>query len=157
MAPVYPGGGALRLAPASQWPIWAAALAALGSFPLVALVYYPALLDTGTLPTDADSIGIPIYSCFILTAVLVLPVLAVTALCIRRGTIGPLWGWRHDRPIAALAISLPFGGLAALGAAFIVVSLFQLEFWFDVLWLVHAGICVLWLLLARAAAISQLR
>jgi hypothetical protein len=55
---------------------------------LDALLYYPALLRSGTLPTNADSIGIPIYQSGI-TALVSVPVLLIYAL-------PALWRYRGD-------------------------------------------------------------
>lgn len=119
-------------------------------------VYYSALLHSGTLDPQADSVGIPIFISIQATIVLTLPAVIATAI-FARPDAGDILSWRRDRPVASAIISLPFGIVAAAGVGLIIVGLYELGFWFDLLPLLHLGLCVAWVLMARAGAIAILR
>ena len=53
-------------------------------FPVVNFIYWPAVLRSGVLPSDGDSIGIPMFGSVLATLVVSPVILGVACLCLRR-------------------------------------------------------------------------
>ncbi len=138
------------MAPRVLWPF--TALAVLG-LPATSLVYFPALLRTGTLPTDGDSIAIPVFGT-VLIGVIFLPVaLGAVWLSLRhRPASVHLLAWRSDRPLLSAALSVAAGAPALLLlAGFASVAR---DPWPEPLWAPWLALFAAWFLLLRAAALS---
>ncbi len=121
------------------------------------MIYYPALLRSGTLPSDGDSIAIPIFQDFITAAILAPIALTITWLCLRYYVGGAkLTIWQHDKPIRSALMTALFGVPALLWASMIIYS-YIIKAWplREYLWLLVFIPQILWLLVMRAAAVSQ--
>ena len=141
--------------PRAVWPYWCLAVIAVVGLPLTSYVYFDALLRSGTLPTNGDTIAIPIFFSVVL-AVLISPIAALTTYCCvwRYPSTGTLLSWRPSQPIFSGAVTLIFG-LPALTFAYMVVepvlkSLPTIEY----IWTPYLLLVIAWLLLLRAAAVT---
>ena len=145
--------------PRTGRPIWFSAALVVAGYPAIGFVYYPALQRSGALPTDGDSIAIPMFS-GVLAALVLLPlVTAATYLCLRgRRDGGTLLAWRKDKPARSFVVTLLFGLPAVLLAVFLAALLTDLVAerapWFDYLWAPYVAVCIVWLLLLRASALA---
>lgn len=136
-------------------PVWVIALVTVAGLPLTALIYYPAVLRTGKLDPMADSILIPIMDSVYLAAFATPIVAAVTWICLKTyDPTRPLFGWRKDRPVTSLLVSVAFlvpAALVTLSVLWTPFSEFAAQDW---LWLPHQAACLAWCLLLRSAALS---
>jgi len=73
------------------------------AFPILNWVYWPLVLQSGVLPADADSIGIPMFGSVIVALVVSPVVLGIAWLSLRRyNSDARLAALRWDRPIEQL-------------------------------------------------------
>ena len=127
------------------------------AFPAVNFIYWPQVLRSGALPSDGDSIGIPMFGSILATLVVSPLVLGVTWACLRRyNPKTSLWTWREDRPLRSIIITLLFGAVSVTLAASILVGLWLSPPWYEYLWRTYFGLWLPWLLAVRAAAVDQL-
>lgn len=143
--------------PSRSWPLWVLSCSLLLSLPVLSFIYWPMVLRSGVLPTDADSIGIPMFN-DLLTAVLGAPiVLGIAWLCFRRyNPETRLAAWRSDRPARSLLATLILGG-AAGALTVLLLAVTRLDWpWYEHLWTGYALLWVWWFLALRAALIEQL-
>jgi hypothetical protein len=142
--------------PNHAWPYWTVALLLPLGFAGMAFVYYPILLQSGTLDPNADSIGIPIYETLIATAVFAPLVLLVTAACLWRFSGGAsLLIWDRERPVRSIIVTAFFGLPAVFTAALVVRDAVQLLPWHEYLWEINALNLIAWLFMMRAAALAK--
>ena len=143
--------------PPRSWPLWLLTVLVIVGFPAVNFIYWPQVLRSGVLPSDGDSIAIPMFgSAFVALAASPL-VLGVAWLCLRRyNPHTRLAAWRRDRPYRSALATLTFVTAAALAAGAAITTLTLDAPWYDYLWLGYFGVWVLWLLALRAAIIEQL-
>ena len=143
--------------PSRSWPLWLLTGLVLLGFPVVNFIYWPRVLRSGTLPPDADSIGIPMFGSVLLALIASPLVLGIGWLCLRRyNPETRLTAWRKDRPYRSALVTLTFGAGAALTMAVVFEALKADAPWYEYLW---TGYCVLWVpwfVALRAAAVAQL-
>ncbi len=143
--------------PQHRWPIWLLMAGVVLGLPLTAFVYFPALLQTGILPPDGDSIAIPMAGSIFL-AILMLPIAVVlTYLCTRRYLPGAsLTAWRIDRPLLSIAVTLFFIGPAALVLFLpVVMTLTSPTSFIEPIWAPYALCCAAWCIALRSAALAS--
>lgn len=143
--------------PSTTWPIWLLTLITIVLDPLISLYYYPALLQSGTLPVNADSISIPILQTFIGAMIIGSIMLTITWLCLRhyKGSV-KFFIWRDDKRARSTLFSAFFGIPALLLVGLNVYQYArQVWPWYEYLWLASCAPELLWLLTMRAAAIGQ--
>jgi hypothetical protein len=137
-------------------PLWLLTGALLVLFPVLNFIYWPQVLRSGALPTDGDSIGIPMLGSILMTFVISPLFFAVAWLCLRRyNPKTRLAIIRRDRPIRTIAATLVFGGAVVFLVITAIVDLMDTLPWYDYLWIGYALIWVPWLLGLRAAVIDQ--
>jgi hypothetical protein len=142
--------------PRQKWSIWLLAVSLPVCLSLTAFVYYDALLASGTLDPNADSISIPIFST-IMFAVVASPVIAaITAVCLRNypGSVS-LMNWYSNRPRRSVILSIVFGIPAIITALGVVHDLSKTLPWYEYLWLPISLLLIAWLLVLRAAVVGQ--
>jgi hypothetical protein len=149
-------GGETTL-PSRPWPLWCLTAFVLLGFPALNFIYWPQILRSGVLPSDGDSIGIPMFGSILLTLVVAPFLLGVAWLCLRRYNPDTrLWSWRRDRPYRSIVATVLFGAASALLTVGVLDSLRPPLPWYDYLWPAYFSVWVPWLLGLRAAAIDQL-
>jgi hypothetical protein len=142
--------------PRSVWPYWLLAAAVVAGFPITSFVYYPALLGTGTLPPDGDSIAIPMFGSVIVAVVSAPGVLLLTYMCLRKYKPGgTVLIWRRDRPVSSIILTLCFGVPVVALIAFAVQDAFAPYPLVESISTPYGLICVVWLMALRAAALSR--
>ena len=135
-------------------------LTGVGLLPLLlvadAFLYYPALLRSGTLPTDADSIGIPIFQTAF-SAIILMPALLIFAL-------PGLWHYRDDAGWLEYDLSHPWRLLFStllyalpalimiIERAFAIAERRPAYEYYDLIFVVPL---LIWLLMLRAAMSAQ--
>jgi len=144
--------------PSRSWPLWILSVVLLLALPALSFIYWPLVLQSGVLPTEADSIGIPmfydLFSAFILAPI----VLGTAWLCLRRYNPDVrLAAWRWDRPTRTLLASMVLGGAAASLAVLLLMDAGSDWPWYEHLWTGYAVLWICWFLAMRAAVIEQLR
>ena len=129
----------------------------LTGFPVVNFIYWPEVLRSGVLPSDGDSIGIPMFGSVFVTLILSPLILGITWLCLRRyNPETRLASWRPDRPYRSVVLT----GLSGAGSVFLAAVIFDglrpgLP-WYEYLFEAYFALWLPWLLGLRAAAIEQL-
>lgn len=142
--------------PARPSPLWLLTGLLLAAFPILNFVYWPKVLESGTLPPDADSIGIPMFGSVLLTLAASPAVLGVAWLCLRRyNPRARLTALRWDRPYRSILATLIFGGLATLLSVEALTEATASSPWYEYLWPAYSMLWVSWLLTLRAALIEQ--
>jgi hypothetical protein len=143
--------------PRHPWPIWFLTGLALLGFPVVNLIYWPEVLRSGVLPSDGDSIGIPIFGSVLATLVLSPFILGLTWLGLRHYNPDTrLAAWRRDRPFSSVAITA-LCGKGALSVVVLVLDGLRPGLpWYEYLWPAYFGLWLPWFLALRAAAIDRL-
>jgi len=143
--------------PLKAWPLWLLSVVTVVGLPAVSWLYYPLLLDSGALPTDADSIGIPMLGSLIIAMILFPIAIGATWFCLRRyNSKSRFAAWRRDRPVRTLLTTALLGLPAAILAAVILGDLREEVPWYEHLWDGYALVCIVWLLALRAAFVEQL-
>jgi hypothetical protein len=142
--------------PKSAWPFWLLTAGVIGGLPATSWIYFPALLRSGSLPSEGDSIGIPVFGSFLLAGLLSPIALGVTYLCVRHyGGGGTLFIWRRNRPLLSASLSVFFGVPALVLFAGLVQALIAGPIAAEGLWAPYILTCMAWLALLRAAALSK--
>lgn len=142
--------------PGKPWPIWAALCALLVTSVPVNLFYWDQVLRSALTPEEAGTALLMVIWLTILP-VLVSPILLfVTYFCVQRyDGEGRLLVWRRDRPVRSTLLTIFLGLPAAALAAMVVQGLASGPQWYDLPWMAWALACGIWLLMLRAAGISQ--
>jgi hypothetical protein len=135
-------------------PIWLLATLVVFGLPATAFAFYPAVLATGKLTPDEDSIAIPMFGS-ILFAALMGPIVAViTYLCMQKYQAGArVTEWRKDKPIWSFAVSAFFllpVLILSLWVAATPFSRFALQ---RLIWFPYASCCIAWCVALRSAAL----
>ena len=142
--------------PRSVLPYWLLSVGVVVGFPVTSLVYFPALLNSGALPTNGDSISIPMFESTIFAVIIAPLVAGVTYVCLRHyRSDGSLLIWRRDRPALSFIVSFIFGSpaiLLILSAAQIVFERLPL---IEYIWIPYTAICLAWLSALRAAVLTS--
>jgi hypothetical protein len=126
-------------------------------FPVINFIYWPQILRSGVLPSDGDSIGIPMGMSVITTLLLSPVILGVSWLCLRRyNPKTRLVSWRPDRPYRSFLVSLVCGAAVAFAAVGALEGFGMNLPWYDYLSPAYVALWLPWLLALRAAAIEQL-
>jgi hypothetical protein len=142
------------------WVLWALSGALLLGFPLANLIILDQLARSAALPSNSDTVMIPMIGGFVLALLATPVVLGVAWICLRR--FNPetrLLAWRRDRParslIATLAFGVPTVFVAVQVALGLAINLHDALPWHA--WLDPAcfALCLTWLLGLRAAVIEQ--
>jgi hypothetical protein len=120
----------------SRPAVWISAVLVPASLIVVAWTYYPALLDSGTLPSDGDSIGIPIFETM-LSAAIYAPMIAIVTWLALRGYNGgaSLLGWDSKRWLKSAAVTIPCAAGASLALWDALRLLSSSAPWYEFLWL----------------------
>lgn len=143
--------------PSRSGHLWLLSASLLLGLPALSFIYWPLVLRSGVLPTDADSIGIPLFNDCLLALVAAPIVLGVAWLCLRRyNPRTRLTAWRSDRPVRTLLATIIFGG----AALFLTILLFvdsRLDWpWYEHLWSGYTLLLIWWFMAMRAAVVEQL-
>lgn len=142
--------------PASPVPLWFLTFLMLVGYPALNLLYWTLVLASGVLPTDGDSIGIPIVEGVIVAVILTPIVIGATWVCVRRyNPKTKLLAVRRDRLLRTLVATLMFGGIAILLLAVLAYGWTQAAPWYEYLWDIYVLIGIYWLLAMRAAVVEQ--
>jgi heme/copper-type cytochrome/quinol oxidase subunit 2 len=145
----------LRL-PNHLWPFWIVALLLPSGFAGMAFVYYPILLQSGTLDPNADSIGIPIFETLAAVVVFTPIVLVVTAACLWKYRGGAsLLIWDLERPYRSIIVTFLFGIPAVFSVMLLIYDVIQFMPWYEYLWELNALNLVAWLLMMRGALLAK--
>ena len=152
-----PSGGAEGSRLYTNGWIWLLTIAVVAGYPLSAFSYYPLLLRTGTLPTDADSIAIPMGYAVMLSIVAYSPIVTLTYACTRRRASKMfLLAWRPERPMLSLVLTAVSAGLVLYLLYSICFTLFRSDFMsIDLAWIPHEMLCIVWILTLRSAALGE--
>ncbi len=143
--------------PSRPWPLWFLTGLVLLGFPAVNFIYWPQVLRSGVLPSDGDSIAIPMFGSILVCLVLSPLFLGASWLCLRRYNPDTrLTAWRQDRPLRSAFATLFFGSAAAFLAVICISDLSADWPWYEYLWTVYCVVWVPWLLGLRAAIVEQL-
>ena len=142
--------------PNKRWPFWCASAITVIGLPISSFVYFDALLRSGTLPPDGDSVAIPIFSSVVLALLLSPIVAATTYFVLRRERFGStLLAWRRSQPLFSLITTILFG-VPALGLVCLILEPFvDREPAIEFIWIPYTAFLAFWLLLLRAAALSS--
>lgn len=133
---------------------WALALAIPAYIAIVPWFYYPA--DSVGLPSSADSTILPIGGVVILALLLAPILLGITVVCLWRSTgRGGVFAWNKARPLLSATISLIVGGAALSCLLLGLGDLFRQMSWQEYLWTPIPILFAGWLVVIRAAALSQ--
>ncbi len=145
-----------RSLPATARPLWILTAFLIAAFPVLSLVYWPQVLRSGQLPSDGDSIGIPMYGS-VLIAIIASPfVIGIAGLCLRRyNRPVRLTAYRHDRPLRSALATILFGGAGVVLMLGSIAELMHQLPWYEYLWPVYTAFWVPWLFGLRAAFIEQ--
>ena len=137
--------------PRSKWPVIAGAFALYAATPVVEYVYYSTELARGSYPTNADSIGIPLFqTCVGLAIAAPFFLVLLWASTRRYVAASPLTAWTSEAPICSVLWTVILGGLAAT----LLIDGAILGYHRHVLSFVHrAGLACAFLFM-RAAAVS---
>ncbi len=143
--------------PSRPWPLWCLTGLVLIGFPAINFIYWPQVLRSGVLPSDGDSIGIPLFGSVLATLVLSPLLIGIAWLCLRRYNPRTRFAsWRRDRPYRSAVVTVLFGAGAAFMTAGVLDGLRADLPWYEYLWPAYFLVWVPWLLGLRAAAIDQL-
>ena len=143
--------------PRRPWPIWILTGLILTGFPAVNFIYWPEVLRSGVLPSDGDSIGIPIFGSILATIVLSPLILGITWWSLRRYNPDTrLASWRQDRPYRSAVTTILCGAGAVLVAGAVADGLRPALPWYEYLWPAYFWLWLPWLIVLRAAAVDQL-
>ena len=143
--------------PSRSTPLWWLTAAVLSGFPALNFVYWPQVLRSGVLPSDGDSIGIPMFGSILAALILSPVILGVAWLCLRRYNPDTrLWSWRQDRPVRSIGVTVLFGGASVAAAAGALNDINLSLPWYEYLWPAYLLFWLAWLLGLRAAAVDQL-
>ena len=138
--------------PRSKWTVVAYAGVLIVTAPLIDLVHYRNILNSGKLATDSDSIGLPIMQS-ILGLTIVLPLIAIFLMFALRRYPGRivLTAWNRDRRVWSGTWTLVFAAvvIAEVWAAF--TSLLEVA-WLSAL---HFVLVAHLLLILRAAVVAR--
>jgi hypothetical protein len=142
--------------PSRAKPLWGLTVMLLVGAPVLNIVYWWQVLTSGVLPTDKDAV-VPLMVAGVIAAGLVAPfILGLTWVCLRYyNPRTRLLAWREDRPVRSILATLIFGGMAAVFAVTLAITLIEgypLQEYILVM-LLPPGI--VWLLAMRAAVIEQ--
>jgi len=114
------------------------------------------VLQSGVLPADADSIGIPMFGSVIVALVVSPVVLGIAWLSLRRyNSDARLAALRWDRPYRTTLITLFFGALAAFLLFRAITDAIRAQPWYEYLWSGYATLWMVWTLALRAALVEQ--
>jgi hypothetical protein len=143
--------------PRHRWPIWLLGAGVVVGLPATAFIYFPALLATGSLPSDGDSIGIPMFGSILLSSLMLPFAGGLTYICTRKYVAGaPLMGWRRDRPIVCSIVSAFFLLPAILVVLLpIVMTVSSPTPLIEPIWLPYALCCGAWCLVLRGSALAR--
>ena len=142
--------------PSRPWPIWAALCALLVTSVPVNLFYWDQVLRTGLTPEEEDTAILMLFGLTILPLLISPILLFLTYFCVQRyDSDGGLLVWRPDRPVRSTLLTFFLGVPAAALVAMVVTSMIGGPEWYDLLWMAWALACGVWLLMLRAAGISQ--
>jgi hypothetical protein len=120
--------------------------------PAVVARYYYVELGRGLFPSDADSIGIPIFGFTILLLVTAPITWGFVWLCVRRYPGGvSLAAWNPLRPLWALGWTIVIVGAIAM---FLVLTPWK-DVAYHPLLIVHATMDILFMLTLRSAIVAQ--
>ena len=143
--------------PSRSSPLWWLTAVVLLGFPALNFIYWPQVLRSGVLPSDGDSIGIPMFGSVLATLILSPVNLGVAWLCLRHyNPDTTLWSWRRDRPFRSIGVTVLFGAASVTAAAGALNDLRLSLPWYEYLWPAYLLVCLAWLLGLRAAAVDQL-
>ena len=142
--------------PTRSWPLWLLTASLLIAFPILNFIYWPLVLQSGVLPPEADSIGIPMFGS-VFVAVVASPIMiGVSWLCLRRYNAATrLTAMRRDRPYRTASATLIFGGLATLLLFGAVAEALTGPPWYEWLCSAYTALWVAWMLAMRASLIEQ--
>lgn len=142
--------------PARPWPLWLLTASLLIVFPILNFIYWPFVLQSGVLPPDADSIGIPMFGSVLVALVASPIVVGVAWLCLRQYNPATRFAaLRLDRPYRTAVATLIFGGSAALMSFGAVVDVTTALPWYEYLWSAYTALWVAWMLAMRASLVEQ--
>lgn len=128
----------------------------LAAFPVLNFAYWSQLLRSGDLPSNGDSIGIPIYGS-VLIAIIASPlVIGIAGLCLRGYNRSVrLTAYRPDRPFRSALATILFGGAGIVLLLGSIAALLHQLPWYEYLWPAYAACWVPWMFGLRAAVIEQ--
>ena len=131
--------------------LWSLTLWLPAGFVAVNLVYWPAVLASGTLPADADSVAIPMLQAIPTAAVLGIVACGTTWWALRRRPATARWTeWRRDRPWRSWFWSSTLGGAALWLTAQAVFDITSGPPTYELLWSGYGLTLAAWLLGFRA-------
>ena len=141
--------------PDSRWPYWCASAVAVTGLPITSFIYFPELLRSGTLPSDSDTIAIPMFGSIIFAVILSPAIAGVTFLALKRDRhASSFLAWRRAQPLFSLMITFSYGALALYFGVSALESLTSQHSALDFIWAPYTAYLAVWLLLLRAAAVS---
>ena len=135
--------------------MWLLAALVIVALPAWGFTYYPLLLRSGSLPSDGDSIMIPMMGTLASSLVLAPVILGLTFVGLRRypGSV-QLFVWDRDRPLRSVLLSIAFGFPAALAVYAMFEGAWPIQPWYEYLFSLYCLLLAAWFLLLRAASVS---
>jgi hypothetical protein len=136
--------------------LWLFTALILLGFPTLNFIYWPLVLKSGVLPSNGDSIAIPMFSSVLLALAASPVVLSVAWLCFRRyNPRTRFFAFRFDRPYRSTAATMIFGISAVLLCLDELFSTVTPMPWYEYLWTAYTILLGVWLLTLRASLIEQ--
>lgn len=136
--------------------LWILTALLIVAYPVLNFVYWPEVLKAGVLPTDGDSIGIPIIGSLLVTLIASPIVMGVAWICYRRyNSSTRLLVFRLDRFRRSAVATGIFGISAAIIFFSALVDAARAMPWYEYLWPAYMMLTSAWLLTLRASFIEQ--
>lgn len=137
--------------------LWGAPLIAL-LFLVESFIHYPMLLASGDLPTDKDSIGIPMAAASAATPFLLLFLFLWALPAVIGARPSPrLFAWRRERPVRSVLGTLVYGGAALMIGISMLSTPFLAQGLYDFTFLMVTVPLVIWNLCLQAACVDRPR
>ena len=135
---------------------WVLAGCVILGFPATSWIYWPVVGDAGVLPSEADTIIIPMMSSIFLAVALVPVVCSITWLCLRgNDDAGTLLAWNRARPTRSAMVTLCFMIPFTVGLSSVVYEFTAPAGWHGLMWLPYTLVTLFWLGMMRGAVVSQ--
>lgn len=136
--------------------LWMLTAVLIVAFPVLNFVYWPEVLKSGVLPSEGDSIAIPMLGSLLVTLIASPIVLGVAWMCYRRyNPTTRFLVFRLDRPGRSAVATAIFGISAAILCFGALADAARVMPWYEYLWPAYMMLTSAWLLTLRASFIEQ--
>lgn len=136
--------------------LWMLTALLIVAYPVLNFVYWPEVLKSGVLPSDGDSIGIPMFGSLLVTLVASPIVMGMAWMCYRRYNPSTRFlVFRLDRPWRSAVATGIFGISAAILCFVALTDAARAMPWYEYLCPAYMVLTSAWLLTLRASFIEQ--